>query len=183
MPASKRRAFRKARAACKSLPNWMFRRSACVARPSGLARIANRKVRLGETPIQPARRSHAVERHAPCLRREDHLPLYRLENIFARQNIEIAQSTMGAWIQGFLAIDNNAAERAPSSPPPPPSISTPCGSRNGHEFRIGDTCPPRRPRESWTKPASCPSLFLTPWPCSIPSRRRPSSGHVSGRCC
>ncbi len=29
----------------------------------------------------------------------DHLPLYRLEHIFARQNIQIARSTMCAWMQ------------------------------------------------------------------------------------
>ena len=29
----------------------------------------------------------------------DHLPLYRLEHIFSRQNIEIARSTMCAWMQ------------------------------------------------------------------------------------
>jgi transposase len=29
----------------------------------------------------------------------DHLPLYRLENIFSRQNIQIARSTMCAWMQ------------------------------------------------------------------------------------
>lgn len=28
----------------------------------------------------------------------DHLPLYRLENIFARQKVEVARSTMCAWL-------------------------------------------------------------------------------------
>ena len=28
----------------------------------------------------------------------DHLPLYRLEHIFARQGVEVARSTMCAWL-------------------------------------------------------------------------------------
>ena len=62
---------------------------------------AGAKVVTADKPPQPIEKGLA----APCLlahvitsKLADHLPLYRLERIFARQGVHVAQSTMCGWV-------------------------------------------------------------------------------------
>ena len=59
------------------------------------------KIFIADKPPQPIEKGLA----APCLlahiitsKLADHLPLYRLERIFAREGVHVAQSTMCGWI-------------------------------------------------------------------------------------
>ena len=49
-------------------------------------------------PIDKALPGPGLLAHVIVSKLGDHLPLYRLENIFARQQVEVARSTMCAWL-------------------------------------------------------------------------------------
>ena len=70
-------------------------------------RCAETKVSIAETPDLPIDRGLA----GPALladslvrRWQDHLPLYRLEQIYAREGIELARSTICGWHGGLAAL-------------------------------------------------------------------------------
>jgi transposase len=61
----------------------------------------------------------------------DHLPLRRLEGIFARQGIDLARATLCGWVAdigtALTAIGEQLAARSR-----PPAISRPMTRRHGH---------------------------------------------------
>jgi transposase len=65
------------------------------------------KILIAEKPPQPIEKGLAgpgLLAHVAVSKLADHLPLYRLEQIFARQEIHIARSTMCGWMDSMATI-------------------------------------------------------------------------------
>jgi len=65
------------------------------------------KILIAEKPPQPIEKGMAgpgLLAHVAVSKLADHLPLYRLEQIFARQDIHIARSTMCGWMDSMATI-------------------------------------------------------------------------------
>ena len=67
----------------------------------------NPQIELAQKPPQPIEKGLAgpgLLAHVIVSKLADHLPLYRLEKIFARQDLHIAGSTMCGWIMSAAAL-------------------------------------------------------------------------------
>ena len=67
----------------------------------------NSQIVLAEKPVQPIDKGLAgpgLLAHVAVSKYADHLPLYRLEGIFARSGVEIARSTMCAWMLAMAVL-------------------------------------------------------------------------------
>lgn len=59
---------------------------------------------LPPQPIEKGMATAGLLAHVAVAKYKDHLPLYRQSSIFSRHGFEIAESTLGDWIQGIAGI-------------------------------------------------------------------------------